>query len=604
MGRMIGIDLGTTNSLATYIDDNGEIQFIKNEYGNILIPSVVGIDENDDIVVGELAKERRMMNAGETASNFKRRMGTDAKIKVKNRTFDAQMLSSFVLKHLKENAEKQLNEKINRAIISVPAYFNDKQRRDTKMAAELAGLTVERLINEPTAAALSLGSNILNQNLKFIVLDLGGGTFDVTLLETFENIMDVISISGDTMLGGEDFTTKICEIFLKNIKLAITDLSRDERTKLYTKADRAKKLINLKDVEIELEIKGKNYKSEITQKDFREAVKPLLVKMKAAIDKALQDGNTDTREIEKVVLVGGAVKLGIIEEFTEKYFHKMRGEKIYFSSENFIENNKLVSIVANPDTVVAYGVGIAVGMKERNKMFKERILTDVCPFTLGTELVGKRFAPIIPRNTTVPTSKSEYFYTIDDYQDKVNVGIYQGESLNIDDNLFLGNFLIDVPRNIAGKEAINVRFTYDINGILEVEATVVSTGLKKSKLIVNGDLSEEEKNEKIKMLEEIKIQSENKNKDKLLLERANRIYAEIVNTEIRNHISDYLENYQMVVATGDRIRIQKTKESFSQFLDKIDPEINDMNIEDILKDFEDEMEEEDMKEEDELEFWN
>ena len=603
MGRMIGIDLGTTNSLATYIDDNGKIEFVKNEYGNILIPSVVGINENDDIIVGELAKERRMMNAEETASNFKRRMGTDAKIKVKNRTFDAQMLSSFVLKHLKENAEKQLNEKINRAIISVPAYFNDKQRRDTKMAAELAGLTVERLINEPTAAALSLGSNILNQNLKFIVLDLGGGTFDVTLLETFENIMDVISISGDTMLGGEDFTTKICEIFLKNIKLAITDLSREERTKLYTKADRAKKLISLKDIEIELEIKGKNYKSEITQKDFREAVKPLLVKMKAAIDKALQDGNTDAREIEKVVLVGGAVKLGIIEEFTEKYFHKMRGEKIYFSSENFIENNKLVSIVADPDTVVAYGVGVAVGMKERNKMFKERILTDVCPFTLGTELVGKRFAPIIPRNTTVPTSKSEYFYTIDDYQDKVNVGIYQGESLNIDDNLFLGNFLIDVPRNIAGKEAINVRFTYDINGILEVEATVVSTGLKKSKLIVNGDLSEEEKNEKIKMLEEIKIQSENKNKDKLLLERANRIYAEIVNTEIRNHISDYLENYQMVVATGDRIRIQKVKESFSQFLDKIDPEINDMNIEDILKDFEDEMEE-DTKDDDELEFWN
>ena len=604
MVRMIGIDLGTTNSLATYIDDNGKIEFVKNEYGNILIPSVVGIDENDDIIVGELAKERRMMNAGETASNFKRRMGTDAKIKVKNRTFDAQMLSSFVLKHLKENAEKQLNEKINRAIISVPAYFNDKQRRDTKMAAELAGLTVERLINEPTAAALSLGSNILNQNLKFIVLDLGGGTFDVTLLETFENIMEVLSISGDTMLGGEDFTTKICEIFLKNIKLSIVDLSRDERTKLYTKADRAKKLISLKNVEIEMEIKGKKYKSEITQENFRETVKPLLVKMKVAIDKALQDGNTDAREIEKVILVGGAVKLGIIEEFVEKYFHKMRGEKIYFNNDDFIENNKLVSIAADPDTVVAYGVGIAVGMKERNKVFKERILTDVCPFTLGTEIVGRRFAPIIPRNTTVPTSRSEYFYTIEDYQSQVTVGIYQGESLNIDDNLFLGEFLLDVPQNLAGKEAINVRFTYDINGILEVEAKVVSTGLKKSKLIVNGDLSEEEKNEKIKMLEEIKIQSENKNKDKLLLERVNRIYAEIVNTEIRNHISDYLENYKMVVATGDRIRIQKAKESFSQFLDKIDPEINDMNIEDILKDFEDEMEEEDMKEEDELGFWN
>ena len=604
MGRMIGIDLGTTNSLATYIDDNGEIQFIKNEYGNILIPSVVGIDENDAIIVGELAKERRMMNAGETASNFKRRMGTDAKIKVKNRTFDAQMLSSFVLKHLKENAEKQLSEKIDRAIISVPAYFNDKQRRDTKMAAELAGLTVERLINEPTAAAMSLGSHILDQNLKFIVLDLGGGTFDVTLLETFENIMEVLSISGDTMLGGEDFTTKICEIFLKNIKLSIADLSRDERTKLYTKADRAKKLISLKNVEIEMEIKGKKYKSEITQENFRETVKPLLVKMKVAIDKALQDGNTDAREIEKVILVGGAVKLGIIEEFVEKYFHKMRGEKIYFNNDDFIENNKLVSIAADPDTVVAYGVGIAVGMKERNKVFKERILTDVCPFTLGTEIVGRRFAPIIPRNTTVPTSRSEYFYTIEDYQSQVTVGIYQGESLNIDDNLFLGEFLLDVPQNLAGKEAINVRFTYDINGILEVEATVVSTGLKKSKLIVNGDLSEEEKNEQRQRLEEIKIQSENKNKDKLLLERANRIYAEIVNTEIRNHISEYLENYQKIVVTGDRIRIQKTKKNFSEFLDKIDPEINDMSVEDILKDFEDEMEEEDTKDDDELEFWN
>ena len=603
MGRMIGIDLGTTNSLATYIDDNGEIQFIKNEYGNILIPSVVGIDENDAIIVGELAKERRMMNAGETASNFKRRMGTDAKIKVKNRTFDAQMLSSFVLKHLKENAEKQLSEKIDRAIISVPAYFNDKQRRDTKMAAELAGLTVERLINEPTAAAMSLGSHILDQNLKFIVLDLGGGTFDVTLLETFENIMEVLSISGDTMLGGEDFTTKICEIFLKNIKLSIADLSRDERTKLYTKADRAKKLISLKNVEIEMEIKGKKYKSEITQENFRETVKPLLVKMKVAIDKALQDGNTDAREIEKVILVGGAVKLGIIEEFVEKYFHKMRGEKIYFNNDDFIENNKLVSIAADPDTVVAYGVGIAVGMKERNKVFKERILTDVCPFTLGTEIVGRRFAPIIPRNTTVPTSRSEYFYTIEDYQSQVTVGIYQGESLNIDDNLFLGEFLLDVPQNLAGKEAINVRFTYDINGILEVEATALSTGEKRNKLIINGEMSEEEKNERIKILEELKIQSENQYKDKLLIERANRIFSEIVNMEIRNRISSYLDNYSLIVRTGDKISIQKAKREFTNFLDKIDPEMNDLGIDDILLDI-NENEDEEIMEEDELEFWN
>ena len=213
MGKMIGIDLGTTNSLATYIDETGEIKFIKNEYGNILIPSVVGINENDEVIVGELAKERRMLNPLDTASNFKRKMGTNAKIRIKGKEFDAQMLSSLVLKHLKENAERQLGSEVDRAIISVPAYFNDKQRKDTKIAAELAGLQVERLINEPTAAALSLGSSILDRNLKFLVLDLGGGTFDVTLLETFESIMEVISISGDTMLGERILQLKYARYF-------------------------------------------------------------------------------------------------------------------------------------------------------------------------------------------------------------------------------------------------------------------------------------------------------------------------------------------------------------------------------------------------------
>ena len=594
MGRMIGIDLGTTNSLATYIDDNGKIEFVKNEYGNILIPSVVGIDENNEITVGELAKERRMMNSGATASNFKRKMGTSVRIKIKDKVFDAQMLSSIVLKHLKENAERQLNEKIDRAIISVPAYFNDKQRKDTKIAAELAGITVERLINEPTAAALSLGSYILDKNLKFLVLDLGGGTFDVTLLETFENIMEVISISGDTMLGGEDFTTKICEIFLRNIQKSVLDLSRDERVKLYTKADRAKKLISIKDVEIEMKIGETNYKTKITQKEFREAVKPLLVKIKNAIDKALQDGNTNAHQIEKVILVGGGVKLGIIEEFVEKYFNKMRGENTFLDSTNFVDGKKLVSIVQNPDTVVAYGVGVTVGMKERNKAFKERILTDVCPFTLGIEVIGERFAPIISRNATVPTSRSQFFSTTEDNQTVIRIAIYQGESLNIAENLFLGDFEINVPKNLAGRENVEVRFTYDING---------STGEKRNKLIINGEMSEEEKNERIKILEELKIQSENQYKDKLLIERANRIFSEIVNMEIRNRISSYLDKYSLIVRTGDKISIQKAKREFTNFLDKIDPEMNDLGIDDILLDI-NENEDEEITEEDELKFWN
>lgn len=588
MGRMIGIDLGTTNSLATYIDDTGEIKFIKNDYGNILFPSVVGVNENGEVIVGELAKERRMLNPMDTASNFKRKMGTDMKIKIKDRQFDAQMLSSIILKHLKENAEREIGEKIDRAIISVPAYFNDKQRKDTKIAAELAGFQVERLINEPTAAALSLGSNILDRNLKFLVLDLGGGTFDVTLLETFESIMEVISISGDTMLGGEDFTTKICEIFLRKNNLTQSELTKEERTLIYTKADRVKKLISMKDMEMSVEIGNRKFSATIAQEDFREAVKPLLVKMKIAIDRALKDGNTDPREIEKVILVGGAVKLGIIKEFVEKYFEKLRKKKdsfgqSYYRENDFVNGEEFVSIIGEPDSAVAYGVGVTVGMKERNKAFSERILTDVCPFTLGIEVIGERFSPIIQRNTTVPTSKSDYYYTTVDNQEIITVSIYQGESFDIKDNLFLGKFNINVPKNKAGMESVNVRFTYDINGILEVEATSLTTGEKKNKLLISGSLSETEKAEKIKRLEEIKLEVESKNKDKLLIERANRIYSEISNSEIRNYISRFLEHYEMSLKTDNTIKIRKAKKEFMKFLDEVDPELSDMSIDDILK---------------------
>lgn len=586
MARMIGIDLGTTNSLATYIDKNNEIKFIKNEYGNILIPSVVGINENDEIIVGELAKERRMLNPENSASNFKRKMGTNSKIKIKDKEYDAQMLSSIVLKHLKENAEKELGEVVDRAIISVPAYFNDKQRKDTKLAAELAGLKVERLINEPTAAALSLGSEILNRNLTFLVLDLGGGTFDATLLETFEDIMEVKSISGDTMLGGEDFTFKICEIILQKVGKNQKDLTKDEKTLLYTKADRAKRLISLKNVEIDIQLDGKEYNIVVTQKEFEDAVKPLLLKIKIAIDKVLKDGNVTANEIEKVILVGGAVKLGIIKQFVEKYFNIMKQKNN--SDYNFFEENEnledeLVVIAGEPDITVAYGVGVTVGMKERNRAFSERILTDVCPFTLGIEVIDEKFSPIINRNTTVPTSKAEYYYTVNDFQRMITIKIYQGESVYVDGNLFLGEFDMEIPMRRAGEESIKVQFTYDINGILEVEATVVSTGEKRSKLIIDNELSEEEKNKKIKEIEKIKIQEENKNKDNLLLERANRIFAEISNGEIRHYISKYMDDYQKCLETGNKIKIQKMKSLFEKFLNQIDPEVNDLSIDEILK---------------------
>lgn len=243
-------------------------------------------------------------------------------------------------------------------------------------------------------------------------------------------------------------------------------------------------------------------------------------------------------------------------------------------------------------------------MKERNKTFSERILTDVCPFTLGIEVIGKKFSPIIHRNTTVPASKSEYYYTVHDNQKIIRIAIYQGESLEVEENLFLGEFELKVPKNKAGEEAINVRFTYDINGILEVEATSVTTGEKRNKLLINDDLSEKEKAEKIKKLEEIKMESESRNKDKLLIERANRIYSEISSSEIRSYISGYLEQYEMIIKTDNKIRIKKAKKEFSEFLDKVDPELSDLNIDEILKDKEVKKEMEIEEDDDDLGFLN
>ena len=287
-------------------------------------------------------------------------------------------------------------------------------------------------------------------------------------------------------------------------------------------------------------------------------------------------------------MVGGSVKLGIIKEFVEKYFEKLRKKKdsfgqSYYRENDFVNGEEFVSIIGEPDSAVAYGVGVTVGMKERNKAFSERILTDVCPFTLGIEVIGERFSPIIQRNTTVPTSKSDYYYTTVDNQEIITVSIYQGESFDIKDNLFLGKFNINVPKNKAGMESVNVRFTYDINGILEVEATSLTTGEKKNKLLISGSLSETEKAEKIKRLEEIKLEVESKNKDKLLIERANRIYSEISNSEIRNYISRFLEHYEMSLKTDNTIKIRKAKKEFMKFLDEVDPELSDMSIDDILK---------------------
>ena len=561
---IIGIDLGTTNSLATYIDDNGEIKFIKSEFGNIMIPSVVGINDEGEIIVGEIAKERLITHPSITTNLFKRKMGTNKTSKLGNKEFSAAELSAFILKYIKQNAERELNCIVSEAIITVPAYFNNKQRNDTMKAAKLAGIRVERIINEPTAAAMAYEHEILKEDLKFMVLDLGGGTFDVTILDSFEQILEVISISGDSFLGGEDFTQVLFNIFLEKNSLIEEDLTLNEYAYIYNQVDRAKKLLNINDkVEIQTVINKENKNTLITMDEYRKKLSNLIIKIKLAIDKALRGGRVSMSEIEKVILVGGATRMPIIEEFIRAYFMRETGVK---ATEDFVCSS------LNPDQAIAYGAGIVTGIKERKNIFKEKIMTDVCPFSLGIEVIGDKFSPIIERNMTIPTSREEYYVTVADNQKKIAINIYQGENLKASENMKLGELVANVPSAPKGQEGVFVRFTYDLNGILEVEVRNSTTHEIQNKIISDNSLSEVEI-ENIKLnFDKLKIQPKNKSENQLLISRGNRIFGE-TSGNIRKYIQSILEDFENTLVKSKEIEIVKKRQEINRILDKYDLEL-------------------------------
>ena len=559
---IVGIDLGTTNSLVAYFSPEGP-KIIPNRLGKHLTPSIVSVDEDGNVYVGETAKERMSLYPDSVASSFKRSMGSDREYVLSGKRYRAEELSSLVLRALKEDAETFLGEPVTEAVISVPAYFDDQRRKATKRAGELAGLVVERIISEPTAAAIAHGLYDQEGNCRFLVFDLGGGTFDVSILELFENILEVRAVAGDNYLGGEDFTRVLEKLFLKDQKLDKQDMTLKEQARLYRSAEKAK--CDFKDdseVIFSFVYKEEERKSVITKRAYEEACEELFTRIREPVKRSLSDAGLSLKDIDKVVLVGGATRLSIVKEFLIKLFRKFPDTS------------------TNPDEAVALGAAIEGAMKERHADVKEVILTDVCSFTLGTEVVVEyedgrvedgHFCPIIERNTVIPVSHTERLYTVRDNQEQVRVRVLQGESRFARNNLYLGELNIKVPKAPKGQEAIDVTYTYDINSLLEVQVEVVSTG-EKQKMIIKGSqntMSDEEIEKRMEDLSYLKIQPRDQEENKVVLLRAERMYEECLGDR-RKRIERYLQRFEEALHGGNRDEIREAREALEEYLNEDD----------------------------------
>ncbi len=560
---IVGIDLGTTNSLVAYFTEDGP-KIIPNRLGKNLTPSVVSIDEEEQVYVGELARERMLLHPDSAASVFKRDMGSKKQFKLLHKTFLAEELSALVLRALKEDAEAFLKEEVTEAVISVPAYFDDARRRATKRAGELAGLTVERIISEPTAAAIAYGLYQNKDRARFLVFDLGGGTFDVSILELFDTILEVRAVAGDNFLGGEDFTAVLETMFFDKFT-ELDRLSMDEKTlrHIHKQADLCKLGFSENRVsKMRCKVGEKLYEMDVELPKYEEACAELLERIRKPVKRSLSDAHIRLSDIDKVVLVGGATKSPVIRRFVSKLF-KM-----------------LPDININPDEAVALGAAVQGAMKERRDAIKEVILTDVCPFTLGTEVVREWdnnrfedgvFCPIIDRNTVIPASRTERLYTVRDNQKKIRVNVLQGESRFAANNLSLGELLIDIPPAKAGEEAVDVTYTYDINSILEVEVKVISTQkvMKKVFLGRDVDMTQEEIEERLKTLSYLKIHPRDREENKYLLLRGERIYEESIGDD-RFFAEAAIRKFEKALNSYDNGEIERAKEEFKNFLEKME----------------------------------
>ena len=489
-------------------------------------------------------------------------MGTDREYRLAGRTFRAEELSSLVLRSLKEDAEAFLGQPVEEAVISVPAYFNDRQRKATRRAGELAGLKVERIINEPTAAAVAYGLCEQGKNGCYLVFDLGGGTLDVSVLELYNNIIEVHAVAGDNFLGGEDFTAVIEALFAQKTGLDTAALQPEAAFRLRQQAELCKLALSEGLLSVmTCELDGRTCSAAINRGEYEAACRPLLQRIQKPVERSLKDAGLAVSEIDEIVLVGGASKSPVVQNFCRRLFGRAPCAGV------------------DPNQAIALGAALEAAMKTRRTAVREVILTDVCPFSLGTEVSAYNgrfredghYAPIIERNTVIPVSRTERFYTVHDQQTEVHVSILQGESRMARDNLLLGELTIPVPPNKAGAESVDVTYTYDVNSLLEVEVLVNSTGEKRRQVIQNGAgrMSEAEAEARLQELQYLKINPREEEENKLLLFRGEQLYEE-THGAVRQEVDRVMTRFEQILARRDRREIEQARKALREALDRLE----------------------------------
>ena len=510
---ILGVDLGTTNSLAVVYKE-GKPVLIPNAYGEYVTPSAVSILDGK-IVVGKLAKERLITHPECSASLFKRNMGSDVTYTLDKKEYDSATLSSFVVKQLIEDAQNYLHESIDEVVISVPAYFNARQRQDTKRIGELLGVQVERLINEPSAAAIACHMD--DEYETFVVFDFGGGTLDVSVVDCFENVISINAISGNNHLGGTDFDRAMAEYFCLKNGLNYNVLDSSFQQSILRACEQAKiKLSTQSVVEVSLVHLNKNYNCIFDENVLFNTTHSLLESCKNVIGKAVKDSGFSASELDSLILVGGSSQMPVLQHYLSDAL------------------NIPVLKEGNMDSLVALGLGKYIGIKQRDENIKDVVVTDICPFSLNTSTYNEQnpdlelSTVLIPKNSVLPTSKKMTLRTVHKGQTKVNISVFQGQAMYAKENLFLGQACIHVPRNMHDYESFDLIYSYDINSMLYVEAIVHSTKEHYIFRVSKGDVLEKvDASVRLDSIKEVSLALYQNNEVDALLARIERIYQEV-----------------------------------------------------------------------------
>ena len=562
---IVGIDLGTTHSLIGCYGDSGP-QLFCNALGEYLTPSVVSVDDGGHVIVGTAASDRLISHPDLSVASFKRWMGTARERRLGTSCFRPEELSALVLRSLLADAESALGEKIQEAVISVPAYFSDAQRKATRVAGELAGVRVERLINEPTAAALAYGLQDKQDGNRFLVFDLGGGTFDVSILEMFEGIVEVHASAGDNFLGGEDFLDGLLAACLSDLKLRTDDFSPVERGLLRRRIENVKReLSQQSEVRLDCQVGQRHIDWTIDQERFLRLSEPLMQRMRAPLERALRDARLRPDQLNEIILVGGASRMPLVSKLIARMFGRLPLRHV------------------NPDEAIARGACVAAGLKSRNAKLEEIILTDVCPYTLGVE-IGQRdalgntqnglFSPIIQRNSAVPISREKTYGPITENQDKLVLKVYQGENPMVANNILLGQLEIPLNAKLSiAENQVAVRFTYDINGVLQVEATPLASKLRYELVLEQspGLLDQQEIRTRLAALSQLKIHPRGKQENVALLARAERLFEEHLPS--RQLLQQWIVQFRQSLESQDEQVIREHRTSFAQALDRLETQL-------------------------------